>query len=134
MLDAKMASEKNGTKSPESSVNGEGKRRHSSGARIAKEKSKKRKIQGGSSGASYSRRQRKHSMSKAAREPRDEPESEAFAKITKSDGGITRSPSPVIDFDGLSRPSKFFPSLLITPLSLQFPPPLLPPQPWSIPS
>lgn len=59
---------------------------------------------------------RRHSMSKAARDPRDEPESSTSAKaVTRTpspDGGkqsasavATRSPSPFIDFDGLSRPS-----------------------------
>ncbi|EPE02823.1 gtp cyclohydrolase 1 [Ophiostoma piceae UAMH 11346] len=69
------------------------------------------------------RQPRRHSMSKAARDPRDEPESslktrsptplEAIgeaagvsAALTKSPKtATTRSPSPVIDFDGLSRPS-----------------------------
>lgn len=59
---------------------------------------------------------RRHSMSKAARDPRDEPESSASAKgdaVTrtpspeagKQSAVATRSPSPFIDFDGLSRPS-----------------------------
>ncbi|KAJ8129406.1 hypothetical protein O1611_g4224 [Lasiodiplodia mahajangana] len=47
---------------------------------------------------------RRHSLSKAARDPRDEPESKKKRKA-KSEGTETRSPSPVIDFDGLSRPS-----------------------------
>lgn len=42
----------------------------------------------------------RHRLSKAARDPRDE------ASPVEPDVG-TRSPSPVIDFDGLSRPSKF---------------------------
>lgn len=46
----------------------------------------------------------RHSLSKAARDPRDE------ASPVEPDVG-TRSPSPVIDFDGLSRPSKFSPSI-----------------------
>src|SRR5271154_1616489 len=49
-------------------------------------------------------KKRRHSLSKAARDPRDE------ASPVEPDVG-TRSPSPVIDFDGLSRPSKFSPSL-----------------------
>jgi GTP cyclohydrolase I len=44
-------------------------------------------------------KKRRHSLSKAARDPRDE------ASPLEPDAG-TRSPSPVIDFDGLSRPSK----------------------------
>lgn len=47
---------------------------------------------------------RRHSISKAARDPRDEPKKKK--KKTKPEGTETRSPSPVIDFDGLSRPSR----------------------------
>jgi hypothetical protein len=45
-------------------------------------------------------KKRRHTLSKATRDPRDE------ASPVEPDVG-TRSPSPVIDFDGLSRPSKF---------------------------
>lgn len=53
--------------------------------------------------------QRRNSLGKAARDPRDEP----FVKKPKAkkqqeqqqDASVTRTPSPVIDFDGLSRPS-----------------------------
>ena len=45
-------------------------------------------------------KKRRHSLSKAARDPRDE------ASPVELDPG-TRSPSPVIDFDGLSRPSRY---------------------------
>ncbi|CAK7274669.1 GTP cyclohydrolase 1 [Sporothrix epigloea] len=62
---------------------------------------------------------RRHSMSKAARDPRDEPESKAASPSRADDADVdadamekeaasavaTRSPSPFIDFDGLSRPS-----------------------------
>ncbi|KAH9909589.1 GTP cyclohydrolase I [Xylariomycetidae sp. FL2044] len=48
---------------------------------------------------------RRNSLSKAARDPRDEPQRKKRKK-TKAEGTITRSPSPVIDFDGLSRPSR----------------------------
>jgi GTP cyclohydrolase I len=48
---------------------------------------------------------RRNSLHKAARDPRDEPEG-AQPKKVKPKGTVTRSPSPVIDFDGLSRPSK----------------------------
>jgi len=44
-------------------------------------------------------KKRRHSFSKAARDPRDE------ASPVELDPG-SRSPSPVIDFDGLSRPSR----------------------------
>lgn len=49
-------------------------------------------------------KKRRHSLSKAARDPRDE------ASPVEPDVG-TRSPSPVIDFDGLSRPGKSPPSI-----------------------
>ncbi|KAF2963618.1 hypothetical protein GQX73_g9952 [Xylaria multiplex] len=48
---------------------------------------------------------RRNSLSKAARDPRDEPERKRKKKA-KVEGTVTRSPSPVIDFDGLSRPSR----------------------------
>ncbi|KAG6001546.1 GTP cyclohydrolase 1 [Claviceps maximensis] len=47
---------------------------------------------------------RRHSLSKAARDPRDEPPTKKRATVTGS-SSIVRSPSPVIDFEGLSRPS-----------------------------
>ncbi|KAI1188298.1 GTP cyclohydrolase I [Nemania serpens] len=47
---------------------------------------------------------RRNSLSKAARDPRDEPERKR-KKTSKREETETRSPSPVIDFDGLSRPS-----------------------------
>lgn len=46
-------------------------------------------------------KKRRLSLSKAARDPRDE------ASPVELDPG-SRSPSPVIDFDGLSRPSRYF--------------------------
>lgn len=52
---------------------------------------------------------RRHSVSKPARDLRDEPEKKSKKKrkiAAISEGTETRSPSPVIDFDGLSRPSK----------------------------
>jgi len=49
-------------------------------------------------------KKRRNSLSKAARDPRDE------ASPVEPDPG-TRSPSPVIDFDGLSKPSKFSPPI-----------------------
>ncbi|KAI1811593.1 GTP cyclohydrolase I [Poronia punctata] len=51
--------------------------------------------------------QRRGSLSKAARDPRDEPERKRKKKekIEEETEMETRSPSPVIDFDGLSRPS-----------------------------
>jgi GTP cyclohydrolase IA len=47
-----------------------------------------------------SRKRRRYSISKAARDPRDEASPIEL-------GTDSRSPSPVIDFDGLSRPSTF---------------------------
>jgi len=47
---------------------------------------------------------RRNSLSKAARDPRDEPELQRGAPSPAA--AVTRSPSPVIDFDGLSRPSR----------------------------
>jgi GTP cyclohydrolase IA len=44
---------------------------------------------------------RRHSVSKPARDPRDE----ASPSTSELEVSGTRSPSPVIDFDGLSRPS-----------------------------
>jgi hypothetical protein len=46
---------------------------------------------------------RRNSVSKPARDPRDDPSPPGLAEEEISD---TRSPSPVIDFDGLSRPSR----------------------------
>jgi len=47
---------------------------------------------------------RRQSISKAARDPRDEPDSSSAPPTPEIQ---TRSPSPVIDFDGLSKPSKY---------------------------
>ncbi|CAK7203840.1 GTP cyclohydrolase 1 [Sporothrix eucalyptigena] len=67
-----------------------------------------------SRGATRRSAKRRHSMSKAARDPRDEPESSGSKAASPgapepAKGGesavVTRSPSPFIDFDGLSRPS-----------------------------
>jgi GTP cyclohydrolase I len=44
---------------------------------------------------------RRHSMSKPARDPRDDPS----LSNPKLEVDQVRSPSPIIDFDGLSRPS-----------------------------
>ncbi|KAI2608979.1 GTP cyclohydrolase I [Hypoxylon fragiforme] len=50
---------------------------------------------------------RRNSISKAARDPRDEPPSKKRRREeAKAKSVETRSPSPVIDFDGLSRPSR----------------------------
>lgn len=54
--------------------------------------------------------QRRNSLAKASRDPRDEPvPKKRRASAVPEEGGAvvkaSRSPSPVIDFDGLSRPS-----------------------------
>lgn len=60
---------------------------------------------------------RRHSMSKPARDLRDEPERKkarkmkaaaaaAAADVSDNKEIVTRSPSPAVDFDGLSRPSR----------------------------
>ncbi|POS82385.1 GTP cyclohydrolase I [Erysiphe pulchra] len=48
------------------------------------------------------RKKQRHSFVKPARDPRDEPSPENL----ESGSSLTRSPSPFIDFDGLSRPSR----------------------------
>lgn len=56
---------------------------------------------------------RRNSLSQAARDPRDEPEGKKKKRRKRSKDGskdaeevpFTRSPTPVIDFDGLSRPT-----------------------------
>lgn len=55
--------------------------------------------------------QRRNSLAKASRDPRDEPlpkKRSSTVPVVSEEGAIvkaSRSPSPVIDFDGLSRPS-----------------------------
>ncbi|RYP66856.1 hypothetical protein DL771_007578 [Monosporascus sp. 5C6A] len=74
--------------------------------RAHKHKKRRRVRDGGISEVDgESKSKRKNNLSKAARDPRDEPERKKKRK-TKADGTETRSPSPVIDFDGLSRPSR----------------------------
>lgn len=56
--------------------------------------------------------QRRNSLAKASRDPRDEPlpkKRPSTVPVVAEEGAIvkaSRSPSPVIDFDGLSRPSR----------------------------
>jgi GTP cyclohydrolase IA len=85
-------------------------------AREKKSSRRKRKLRsqdGADEGAEEGRAdgKRRNSLHKAARDPRDEPEGKKRKKA-KAEGSITRSPSPVIDFDGLSRPSKTASSLM----------------------
>jgi GTP cyclohydrolase I len=69
---------------------------------------RKRKRNLKANGESHSKR--RHSVSKPARDPRDDP---SPIRPAPKDAG-TRSPSPVIDFDGLSHPSMT--PLLLSPL------------------
>ncbi|KAI1138618.1 GTP cyclohydrolase I [Hypoxylon sp. FL0543] len=71
----------------------------------SKKKKKRRAKDGGISeiNGHTSSAKKRHSISKAARDPRDEPSKKK--QKTKPEGTETRSPSPFIDFDGLSRPS-----------------------------
>lgn len=103
-----------GTRTPDAPVNGDkaATRPHGGDDATTKSTSKKRKHKSSrrtsGAGGGYVKPKRRHSMSKAARDPRDEPESSAKTTRTPSpDKSVvqTRSPSPFIDFDGLSRPS-----------------------------
>jgi len=66
----------------------------------AKGKKRKRKRAPKTDNGVLSTSRRRLSVSKPARDPRDEAAASALEPLTE-----TRSPSPVIDFDGLSRPS-----------------------------
>ncbi len=67
-------------------------------------KKKKSKLERGSKINGISYLKRRHSVSKPARDPRDE----ASPSRPSQELAGTRSPSPVIDFDGLSRPSECY--------------------------
>ena len=83
----------NGTVKPQAEVEMEG--------QISKRKRKSKSEKPSKINGESSKKKRRHSVSKPARDPRDQ------ASPATSEPGIgTRSPSPVIDFDGLSRPSK----------------------------
>ena len=74
-------------------------------------KKRKRRSRGSKTNGPVSRR--RLSVSKPARDPRDEASpARPSAKVVG-----TRSPSPVIDFDGLSRPSTFHLHILQIPFS-----------------
>ena len=81
--------------------NGTLKRKSESDSQSSKKK-KKSKSERGAKGNGIPHSKRRHSVSKPARDPRDE--ASPFRPSQELAG--TRSPSPVIDFDGLSRPSK----------------------------
>ncbi|KAI0403150.1 GTP cyclohydrolase I [Xylaria palmicola] len=99
-----------GLSDADDSVNGNAKRT-TNGPRDERKANKKRKRRrtkdGGisESNAQPGSAKRRNSLSKAARDPRDEPERKKKKKKARPEGIETRSPSPVIDFDGLSRPS-----------------------------
>ncbi|TGJ81248.1 hypothetical protein E0Z10_g7518 [Xylaria hypoxylon] len=77
--------------------------------KAAKKRKRRRAKDGGISEGNprSSSSKRRNSLSKAARDPRDEPERKRKKKAKpEAEDTVTRSPSPVIDFDGLSRPSR----------------------------
>lgn len=101
--------DKEALKMPESSSSdqeqaiGSLKRKSEVDGELNKKKKRKSKAEKSSQvNGSKPRSKRRHSVSKPARDPRDE----ASPEESIEDNAITRSPSPVIDFDGLSRPSK----------------------------
>lgn len=80
-------------------LDGKLKRKSEVNGEVSKKRSKKSKDRSKVNGSKSSSK-RRHSVSKPARDPRDE------ASITDSPvEDDIRSPSPVIDFDGLSKPS-----------------------------
>jgi hypothetical protein len=83
--------------------NGTLKRKSESDGQCSKKKKKKSKSERGAKLNGMSHSKRRHSVSKPARDPRDE----ASPLRPSQEPAGTRSPSPVIDFDGLSRPSKY---------------------------
>lgn len=85
----------NGTLKRKSDADAEG------GSEIKKKKKKSKAERGLKLNGPKSHSKRRHSVSKPARDPRDEASPERPELEIE-----TRSPSPVIDFDGLSRPSK----------------------------
>ncbi|KAI1327779.1 GTP cyclohydrolase I [Xylariaceae sp. FL0255] len=98
------------TSDVDDSINGTTHRFNGSDERKASKKRKRRELDAARPKSS----KRRNSLSLAARDPRDEPEKKKKKKKSRqiteldtirSEGTETRSPSPVIDFDGLSRPS-----------------------------
>lgn len=84
-------------------ANGSAKRTSDDGESTGSKKRKRRKGKGHEERQSH--RRRRASVSNPARDPRDNPS--PLTPVVESPG--PRSPSPVIDFDGLSRPSKCYP-------------------------
>lgn len=76
---------------------------HNSSVKVEGQGKKRKRKQKGEKGGKVngSHAKRRHSVSKPARDPRDNP---SPTRPNLELAG-TRSPSPVIDFDGLSRPS-----------------------------
>ncbi|KAI1340955.1 GTP cyclohydrolase I [Xylariaceae sp. FL0016] len=100
----------NGVSDADDSVNGSLRRGHGGDRDERKASKKKRSRRAKDGGASEingnaTLSKRRNSLHKAARDPRDEPPRKKKKKA-KKEGTETRSPSPVIDFDGLSRPSR----------------------------
>jgi GTP cyclohydrolase I len=87
--------------SEQESANGSPKRKSDEREGQSKKKRKSKSEKGDKVNGRPSKKKRRHSVSKPARDPRDE----ASPPGTEEDVAGTRSPSPVIDFDGLSRPS-----------------------------
>ena len=83
-------------------ANGTLKRKSENEGQSSKKK-KKSKSERGVKANGIPHSKRRHSVSKPARDPRDE----ASPLRPSQELAGTRSPSPVIDFDGLSRPSKY---------------------------
>jgi GTP cyclohydrolase I len=100
MADKQELNGSDGTATPESTTLANGTTKRVGDEEESKKKRKKEK----KSKDHKPSKKRKNSLSKAARDPRD-------ALETPIEETSTRSPSPVIDFDGLSRPSKFTPNL-----------------------
>lgn len=86
----------------ERTPNGTLKRKSESDGQSSKKKKKRSKSQRELKVNGTLHSKRRHSVSKPARDPRDE-----ASPLRPQELAGTRSPSPVIDFDGLSRPSKF---------------------------
>ncbi|KAI2641489.1 GTP cyclohydrolase I [Hypomontagnella submonticulosa] len=102
-----------GVSDVDDSVNGSGKQDRDENKKASKKKRRRAKDGGISEINGHSKSlKRRNSISKAARDPRDEPsrKKNKKSKIQEEEEEVqsaeTRSPSPVIDFDGLSRPSR----------------------------
>ena len=103
-LDAEdLDRDQNSTSSAPNTPNGTLKRKSEEGHGSKKRNRKSKSEKGTNFNGIHSHSKRRHSVSKPARDPRDE----AAPPRSANDGAGTRSPSPVIDFDGLSRPSRF---------------------------